>query len=313
MSVLSTRGVTGAHETALGWFLVITSLVVVLVITVLVLAASLRRRPRTASSQVASGGAAGLPWIVWGGMVVPAIVLIGAFVFTITTLDAVAAPTRPPAATIRITGHQWWWEVQYVSPQPDQSVTTANEIHIPVGEPVELQLEAADVIHSFWIPELAGKTDMIPGQTNTMWVEAKAPGTFLGTCGEFCGAQHAHMRLRVVAESPDRYRAWLADQRRTALPATDSAIAAGLHVFLSSGCANCHTIRGTIAGGAVGPDLTHLASRQTIAAGTLPNSAGSLYGWITGAQLIKPGNHMPSMPVGAHDLQALVAYLETLK
>ena len=312
MSLLATRGVTGAHETALGWFLLITASVVVVVITILVLAAWARARSRPAGGAVMAGGHRGFSWIVWGGIVVPSIILIVAFAFTLVTLKAVAEPAGAPVATIRVVGHQWWWEVHYESAAPDQAVTAANEIHIPVGEPVQFELESADVIHSFWVPQLAGKTDMIPGQTNEMWIEAKQPGVYTGTCGEFCGAQHAHMLLRIVAESPDQYTAWLAGQRRAAAPPPDSA-AAGLHVFLTTGCANCHTIRGTAAGGNVGPDLTHIASRQTIAAGTLPNTKGNLIGWITDAPAIKPGADMPRMAVPARDLPTLVAYLETLR
>ena len=288
MNTLSRDGVTGSSETSLGWFLVITSCAVVLIITVLVCVAGLRKHRAGAVDVVA--GSAGFEWILWGGMLVPAVVLVVAFLLNIGTL-----------------------EVRYEGSSPDLSVVTANEIHVPVGEPVRLELSTGDVIHSFWVPELAGKTDLIPGQTNTMWIEARHAGVFGGTCGEFCGAQHAHMQMRVIADPPGKYQAWLAAQRAPAAAASEPSASDGLRVFMTSGCANCHAIRGTGAGGGVGPDLTHIASRTTIAAGTLPNTEANLMGWIVGAQAIKPCSDMPNMPVPSRDLQTLAAYLETLK
>lgn len=313
LNTLARDGVTGSRETSLGWFLVIVSCAVVGIVTVLVLAAWVRSRARRTGDDTVFTGSSGLPWVAWGGIVIPAIVLVVAFLFTIGTLDAVAAPERAPAATIQVIGHQWWWEVRYEGAGPSAGVVTANEIHVPVGEPVRLELSTNDVIHSFWVPELAGKTDLIPGQTNTTWIEARHAGTFGGTCGEYCGAQHAHMQIRVIADPPGRFQQWLADQRAPAAQATDPNAVDGLQVFMRSGCANCHTIRGTSAGGGVGPDLTHIASRTTIAAGALPNTQGNLMGWIVGAQTIKPGSDMPVIAVPSRDLQSLAAYLETLK
>ena len=312
MNTLGRDGVTGSSETSLGWFLVITSCAVVFIITVLVCIAAFKHHQAAPGNAVVAG-TPGFEWILWGGMLIPAVVLVVAFFLTIGTLNAVAAPERAPAATIAVVGHQWWWEVRYEGSSPDQSIVTANEIHVPVGEPVRLELSTNDVIHSFWVPELAGKTDLIPGQTNSMWIEARHAGVFGGTCGEFCGAQHAHMQIRVIADPPDRYQAWLAAQREPAAGATDPTTADGLRVFMTSGCANCHSIRGTRAGGGVGPDLTHIASRTTIAAGTLPNTKGNLMAWIVDAQAIKPGSDMPTMAVPSRDLLALAAYLETLK
>ncbi|MGH7649788.1 MAG: cytochrome c oxidase subunit II [Gemmatimonadaceae bacterium] len=312
MNTLGRDGVTGSSETSLGWFLLICSCAVTLIITVLVCVAALRKRRAVPGDRVVAGSP-GFQWILWGGMLIPAVVLVVAFVFTIGTLDAVASPERAPAATIHVVGHQWWWEVRYEGSSFGQSVVTANEIHVPVGEPVRLELSTSDVIHSFWVPELAGKTDLIPGQTNAMWIEARHAGVFGGTCGEFCGAQHAHMQIRVIADPPDKYQAWLADQREPATTAATPSTSDGLRVFMTSGCANCHTIRGTGAGGGVGPDLTHIASRTTIAAGTLPNTEANLIGWIVGAQAIKPGSDMPAMSIPSRDLQTLAAYLETLK
>ena len=313
LNTLARDGVTGSSETSLGWFLVIVSCAVILIISILVLAAWARSRGRRTRDDAVSAGSPGMPWITWGGVVIPAIVLLAAFLFTIGTLDAVAAPARAPAATIQVIGHQWWWEVRYQGAGPSQEVVTANEIHVPVGEPVRLELTTNDVIHSFWVPELAGKRDLIPGQTNTTWIEARHAGVFGGTCGEYCGAQHAHMQLRVIADPPGKFQQWLLDEGAPAAQVTDPNMVEGQRAFMTSGCANCHSIRGTGAGGAVGPDLTHIASRTTIAAGTLPNTKGNLMGWIVAAQTIKPGSDMPSIPVPSRELQSLAAYLETLK
>ena len=189
---------------------------------------------------------------------------------------------------------------------------TANEVHIPLGKPVRLELTSDDVIHSFWIPQLAGKTDVIPGQRNIAWIEADAPGIYRGACTEYCGQQHANMASFVVAQSPTEFAQWL-DHQRTAARLPDSAAAAGLAVFESAACASCHTIRGTSAAGRIGPDLTHLESRATIAAGMLENTRGNLAGWITNPQTIKPGNVMPAVPLRSRDLQSLLAYLGTLR
>jgi cytochrome c oxidase subunit 2 len=313
LNVLAHDGVTGSRETGLGWFLVIVSCAVVCIITILVLAAYVRSRKRRTRDDAVFAGSSGVPWVMWGGVVIPGIVLLVTFIFTIGTLDAVAAPTRAPAATVKVIGHQWWWEVRYEGTGPSQTVVTANEIHVPVGQPVRLELTTSDVIHSFWVPALAGKTDIIPGQTNTTWIEARHTGVFGGTCGEYCGAQHAHMQMRVIADSPGDFQKWLADEAAPAAKPADPTAADGLRVFMTSGCANCHTIRGTGSGGGVGPDLTHIASRTTIAAGALPNTQANLMGWIVAAQSIKPGSDMPSLPLPSRDLQSLAAYLETLR
>jgi cytochrome c oxidase subunit II len=311
-STLSTAGLNGSSETALGWFLIIVSCAVVLIIIVLVLGAALRRRVPDADGT--TNDAKDIRWITIGGIIVPVVILTVAFLFTITTINAVGAPAGATgyAATIDVTGHQWWWEVTYHDSIPSHDFTTANEIHIPVGQPVRFSLAAGDVIHSFWVPALAGKVDLIPGQHNTLWLEAKTPGVWMGPCGEYCGTQHANMRVTVVAESPDAYRQWLDDQRSPA-SAPDSLAAGGFAVFKRAGCSTCHTIRGTDAGGGVGPDLTHIGSRRMLAAGTLANTPGGLSGWITGAQGLKPGCAMPNMAVEPRDLAPLVAYLHSLQ
>jgi cytochrome c oxidase subunit II len=226
--------------------------------------------------------------------------------------ELVAQPNAP-ALRIDVTAQRWWWDVRYRDPTPSREFSTANEIHIPLGRPVELTLRSADVIHSFWVPNLHGKKDLIPGQVNKFWLQADRPGVYRGQCAEFCGLQHAHMALYVVAEPEDQFVEWQARQRQPAPePATD-AQRTGRYVFMASSCVLCHAIAGTSAGGVTGPNLTHVASRLSLAAGTLPNTRGHLAGWIIDPQLQKPGNNMPPNLLSPDELQALLSYLETLR
>jgi cytochrome c oxidase subunit 2 len=246
-----------------------------------------------------------------GGLAVPAVILTFVFVLTVRTLGAAAVPSHS-AATIEVVGHRWWWEVRYRDSLSASITTTANELHVPTGQPVRLELSTADVIHSFWVPELAGKTDLIPGQHNVAWVQADHPGVYWGTCGEYCGLEHARMQLTVVAESPAAFRRWLDQQRQPAGLASASAMA-GQAIVTDGACALCHTIRGTAAGGALGPDLTHVASRRMLAAGTVANTRGGLAAWIANPHALKPGTAMPAVGLSGPELQAVVAYLETLR
>ncbi len=314
-STLAHAGVTGAEETALGDFVLVVASAVVVIIIALVLAASFRRRP-------AHGVEAGIEpsrpatdrrSILVFGVVLPAIILIVAFVLTLRTLGAVASPGRPFAADVTVTGHQWWWEIAYHDADPSHTFTAANEIHLPVGEPVHFDVQTADVIHTLWVPELAGKIQLIPGRQNSIWLEARVPGVFSGPCSQYCGTQHAHMRITVVAEPPAAYEQWLAGQRAPASAPADSTRSLGERVFLGRGCAYCHAIRGTGANAAMGPDLTHLASRRTLGAGAIPNTSENLTAWIQDAQGIKPGVDMPRMTLQPTELQALVTYLESLR
>ena len=232
---------------------------------------------------------------------------------SVVTGRAVGSLQSPEPLAIEITGHQWWWEVRYLSDQPQLMATTANELHIPVGRPVALTLKSADVIHSFWVPSLHGKMDLVPGRVNTLWIQAERPGIYRGQCAEYCGMQHAHMGLVTVAESPDGFVRWLTAQRATAAPPSTPEQSRGRDVFERGPCAMCHTIRGTSAAAVLGPDLTHVASRGTIAAGRAPNTRGYLAGWLADPQQLKPGNRMPATGLSPEDLQALVAYLETLR
>ena len=238
--------------------------------------------------------------------------------FTVLFIDlglarAQAGLARTGALTVRVTGHQWWWDVEYEDAVPQRRVHLANEIHVPVGEPVLIKLESHDVIHSFWVPNLAGKRDLIPGHQTETWIRADRAGVFRSQCAEFCGLEHAKMALFVVAEPRDRFAAWLDAQRAPASAPTDTLAARGRAVLESGACALCHTVSSTLARGRVGPDLSHVASRLSLAAGTLPNAPGYLAGWIADPQTVKPGAQMPAVPLSPADLRALVAYLGTLR
>jgi cytochrome c oxidase subunit II len=247
-------------------------------------------------------------WLVLGGGVaLPVVVLVPLAVFMLVTANRIS-PNRDAVDEIRVVGHQYWWEVEYPG-----SVITANEIHLPVGTPVRIVLESADVIHSFWIPELGGKTDMIPGQQTEMILEADAPGRYLGQCAEFCGIQHARMRMVVIAQEREEFDAWLAAQAEPAMPPVGAAAERGSELFAEVGCASCHVVRGTAAGGELGPDLTHVASRTTLAAVTRTNTRDDLAEWIADPQSVKPGALMPPAPVSDADLDDLVAYVEGLR
>jgi len=213
---------------------------------------------------------------------------------------------------IEVKGRQWWWEVSYVDPVAGNRFTTANEIHIPVGRPVELLLTSADVIHSLWVPALHGKRDLIPAYGRRLRLQADHPGVYRGQCAEFCGYQHAKMSVLIIAEPEAAFAAWQNAQRQPARPPANEIETRGQQVFLSTTCVMCHTVQGTPAGGKVAPDLTHLASRQTIASGTAPNTPSHLAAWILDPQSIKPGANMPGNPLSPQDLQALLAYLRSL-
>jgi cytochrome c oxidase subunit 2 len=233
---------------------------------------------------------------------------------SVSTGSAIARVGGLRPLRIDVTGHQWWWEVEYPdNADPQNIVTTANEIHVPVGRPVLIKMSSDDVIHSFWAPNLDGKKDLIPGHETRTWFRADTAGVYRGQCAEFCGHQHAKMAFFIVAEPKLEFEHWLEGQKGQASKPTDTLAQAGERVFLSGTCAMCHAIAGTGAGSKVGPDLTHLASRRTIAAGTLPNNTGNLAGWILDPQSIKPGAKMPPNQLDPQSLQALLAYLGTLK
>jgi cytochrome c oxidase subunit II len=240
--------------------------------------------------------------------------LIGLLFISILSGNALASlEDDAEAINIRITGHQWWWSVDYEPNDPTKMVSTANEIHVPVGKLVHLELTSGDVIHSFWVPSVHGKKDLIPGRMNRTWIRVDEPGVFRGQCAEFCGLEHAYMELRIIAEPLDKYEQWLAHQRDPAPPPSTPQQERGLAIFQGSPCAMCHAVTGTSAGGRLGPDLTHVASRLTLGAGALPNNASAMAQWVQNAQRFKPGSHMPAIQYSQQDLNALLAFLEALQ
>ena len=251
--------------------------------------------------------------ILWLGAVLPGLILVPLFAWTVRTLDALDPRAERPDLVVDLVGKQWWWEVRYRDSIPGNAFVTANELHIPVGRRVELRLTATDVIHSFWVPELQGKTDMIPGRENVTWIQADRPGVYRGRCAEYCGMQHTTMGLLVIAQSPEEFEAWAAGQRRTAAEPRDSLTARAREAFLGSGCALCHRVRGTPAGGRLGPDLTHIAGRRTLASALLPNTPGHLGGWIANPQALKPGSRMPRVPMSRDEFRLIHHYLQTLE
>lgn len=242
------------------------------------------------------------------------IILLGLVVVSVVVGKSISIPAMPShALTIEVTGNQWWWNVRYMNDDASRIVVTANELHIPVGRPVVIRGMSNDVIHSFWVPGLQGKRDLIPSRVNTEWIQADRPGRFRGQCAEFCGLQHAHMAMWVVAEPEDTFDTWLSHQGQDAVTPATEELQRGQQVFLNSACILCHHIQGTDAAGQVGPDLTHFGSRMTIAAGTLPNNKGNLAGWIADPQGVKPGTKMATVPVKPEDMQPLIDYLESLQ
>ncbi|MGH8945271.1 MAG: cytochrome c oxidase subunit II [Acidimicrobiia bacterium] len=301
-SILDAQG-PGSRRIEGLWWLMLWISVVVLAVVVLLLGMALVRTRWSTEGEPGWGE----PFIVVAGVIVPALILGGVFVISLRDLNALTAGGNEARLTIEVVGHDWWWEARY----PGEAVT-ANEIHIPAAEPVRFRVTTADVIHSFWVPQLGPKIDMIPGRENVTWLEADRPGRYRGQCAEFCGLQHANMAFFVVAEPPDRFQSWLENEAAPA-PAPDGQVVEGQEVFLTSTCVGCHAIRGTEAAARLGPDLTHLAARETIAAGTLPNTRENLARWITDPQSIKPGAVMPPTQLSTEELEALLDYLESLE
>jgi cytochrome c oxidase subunit 2 len=250
--------------------------------------------------------------VIWGASV-STVGLLVLLIASVHTDRALASLDVKDALHIQVTGNQWWWEVTYDDPDPTRIFVTANEMHIPVKRPVVISLRSNDVIHSFWVPNLHGKRDLIPGHELTVSLRADEAGTYRGQCAEFCGAQHAFMAFTVVAQAPEAYEAWADAQRKPAPEPTDDLARRGRDLFLSGPCMMCHNIGGTPATARKGPDLTHVASRPTLAAGTIRNTRENLIAWIRDPHQIKPGVNMPANPLVAEDQQALIAYLETLK
>ena len=315
LSYLHSEGTRADTINPLLWALTAVSIAVIVMAIVLVLGGMLRgvRPGNMLPGRIeVERGPSGILWII-AGVGGSTIVLFGATVWTVVTLAAVATPkARNADLTLEVTGHQWWWEILYKSNAPDQQIRTANEIHIPVGKTVAVRLRSADVIHSFWIPALNGKTDLIPGQINETWFEARKAGVYRGQCTEYCGRQHAHMGLEVVADDPDHFQAWQRHALEPA-PAPQNPQARADIGHLRAQMRRLPHGRGTRAGGILGPDLSHLMTRRTIAAATLPNTIANLSGWIADPQHVKPGAYMPRLDISGPELAAVRRFLETLQ
>ncbi len=245
--------------------------------------------------------------VVW--IVVPLLIVAGLFIVTVRTMSQVNPPVLDNKPVLTVVAHQWWWELHY----PQSGVTAANEIHLPVGKHLLLKFESADVIHGFWVPSLGQKIDVIPGHPNYMWMTIAHPGLYLGNCSSFCGMGHADMRIRVYAQSPGEFSAWLAHQRQPASPPASVEAARGLEIFKEKNCVNCHAIAGLMTRGRVAPDLTHVGSRTTLAAGTIPNTPENLAKWLKDPQSVKEGVLMPTIGLTTDQIKDLTAYLEGLK
>ena len=308
-SMLNPQGHGATQIANIWWFMLIVAAIVYVVVMGLLAAALLRRRQSEADVRVKEVPAGSYAFILIMGVVIPAVILFTLFILTLQTARALSFLETDGTLTIEVTGKRWWWEVRYA----DYDLVTANEIHIPVGQPVRLQLMSDNVIHSFWVPELHGKMDLTPGLTTTLWLRADRAGEYLGVCAEYCGLQHTRMQFYVVAQEPRDFDQWLVNEQQPAAQPSGGSAQRGQQVFTSTNCVYCHTVRGTTAAADVGPDLTHLASRRTIGAGTAPNTRGHLAGWIVDSQALKPGNLMPPVDINAEDLQALLDYLGTLR
>ena len=306
-SALDPKG-PGAERIAGVWWLMFgLATAVYVVVAGLIVAAAMRgRRVPEGEERPSRIKDSGFIWV--GGVLAPAVILGGLAVVTVNTTNDLRR-VEDGALRIEVTGYRWWWDVRY----PDADVVTANEIHIPVGQPVEIGLESADVIHSFWVPELAGKVDQIPGQRNVIRLRADEPGTYRGFCAEFCGLQHAKMQFLVIADPPDEFDRWITRRQRPVGGPSGEEAALGQVVFNRSTCGACHAVRGTDARGTSGPDLSDFGSRTTIGAVSIENNSSNLAEWIRDPHESKPGNLMPPTYLPPEDLDALVAYLEGLE
>jgi cytochrome c oxidase subunit 2 len=309
-SVLNPIGPQASAIAGLTWtFFAICGVVYVLVLAAAGWAIFRRRIPSDDAPETSTR--LGLVVAAAAGLTVTVVVILS--VTSVVAGHGLTSPSGRGAVNVDVIGHQWWWEFQYHGGSPSELVNSPNELHIPVGVPVVVKALSRDVIHSFWVPNLHGKRDLIPGFETYTWIQADKPGTYRGECAEFCGHQHAHMAFQVIAEPMEAFQSWLQQQRKPAPQPSTAEQQRGHDVFMAGTCATCHTIRGTDAGSRIGPELTHVAARQRIAAGTLPTTREHLLRWIFDSQSIKPGNRMPPNPLPNEDLQALVTYLETLR
>ena len=309
-SMFNPKGPAARTIADLGWILIVVCTVVYVVVMIALGWAIVRTRKATDDLPDTS---ARLGKIIAGAVTITGLILIAMTAASAAFGRGLTAPPSAAAINVDVVGHQWWWDFQYRHVTPADLVTSPNELHIPVGVPVILKVQSRDVIHSFWVPNLHGKRDLIPGETTHTWIQADEPGVYRGQCAEFCGHQHAKMAFNVVAEPMDKFQVWLQNQRKPATePATD-ATRQGRELFLRSTCVTCHAIAGTPAGSRVGPDLTHVGSRLTIAAGTLPNTREHLAAWVVNPAAIRPGVRMPPNALSSEELDAVVSYLRSLR
>ncbi|WP_240761567.1 cytochrome c oxidase subunit II [Nitrosococcus wardiae] len=306
-SALAPSG-TAAREIAALWWSMAVGAFIIYVIVLGIAFYAVRIRPER------HGSPAGYGLILGGGVALPLVVLSTLLTYSFSLGPTLRQPVASGALQIEVIGKQWWWEIRYLPPGQKQPIVSANEVHIPIGEPVEILLKSADVIHSFWVPPLAGKIDMVPGRTNRLVLQADQPGTYRGQCAEYCGGPHALMAFYVIAETPKNFALWLEQEAQPVKDRGSPLLMRGQRLFINSGCGTCHTVRGTPAGGRFGPDLTHVGRRYSLAAGILPNNIGTLAGWVAGNQILKPGNKMPSFNTFEGEaLRTLAAYLESLQ
>jgi len=301
--VLAPAGPLSSQIAQLFWIFVAVAAVVYLVVIGFLVAALRRRNEANARTAVRAVSVA---------VGITSVILLGLGLSDFFAQRVIAASPKDPLR-VRVTAHQWWWEIEYSDGQPSRRVRTANELRIPTQRPVELELTADDVIHSFWVPSLQGKKDLLPGYTTRLDLVASRPGVYEGQCAEFCGFQHAHMSIDVIALDPEEYSRWYDAQLASAPEPSDPVALHGREVFMGSTCVMCHNIQGTDASGSVGPDLTHVAGRRRLAAGTLPNTLVNLAGWIRDPQAVKPGTRMPATQLSGEDLAALTTYLSELR
>lgn len=312
-SVLDPRGPAGADIAVLWWVMFGLGMAVFVIVAVLLVLASVGRRGQAvADDSLAGEGFAGGSnvLVAIGGVAVPAVIVVGLMVTTVVTAERVTTVgSAQQPLVIEVIGHQFWWDVRY----PDHDIRIANEVHVPVGRPVEFRVTSADVIHSFWIPQFGGKIDVSPGNENTLRLLVEQPGEYRGICTEYCGIQHARMHFVAVAHEPEEFAEWLDDRAGPPDEPEDEGAIAGREVFIGAGCAECHTVAGVSPLHGESPDLTHLADRRTIAGGTLANNRGNLGGWILDPQGLKPGARMPPANLPGEELQDLLDYLQTLR
>jgi cytochrome c oxidase subunit 2 len=303
-----------AAEIARLWWVMCAAFTVVFILVIALLGFAIAGRSKSASPEAHASEAIGdaPPWgrtgfIVAGGVILPIVILTPLYLYSLITSAGLRMPTD--ALTVRVVGHMWWWEVRY----PANDIVTANEIYIPVGRPVRLELASVDVIHSFWVPTLNGKRDMIPGIENVFWIQADAPGVYRGQCGEYCGTQHANMALEVIALPPEEFAAWTAARSQPRPEPTTEEARRGRQVFLTAGCTQCHAVRGLPSRANVGPDLTDLASRRMIGGAMRSNTREELTKWVVDSPSIKPGIKMPKTVLPPEQMHDLISYLEELK